>query len=139
MGVSPGSLTLIGSTCKRVCLPKDPESGMKTCWCLAVTSCNSNFKIPAQGLLLVKSSAVQCSSVAQLCPTLCDKMDCSTPGFPEVVLHQLPGLVKLTSIELVMPYKNLITFHPLFLLLLLLPRSKVFSKESILCIGWPKY
>ena len=29
-----------------------------------------------------------CSSVAQLCPTLCDPMDCSTPGFP--VLHRLP-------------------------------------------------
>ena len=28
------------------------------------------------------------SSVAQLCPTLCDPMDCSTPGFP--VHHQLP-------------------------------------------------
>ena len=28
------------------------------------------------------------SSVAQLCPTLCDPKDCSTPGFP--VHHQLP-------------------------------------------------
>ena len=28
------------------------------------------------------------SSVAQLCPTLCDPMDISTPGFP--VCHQLP-------------------------------------------------
>ena len=28
------------------------------------------------------------SSVAQWCPTLCDPMDCSTPGFP--VHHQLP-------------------------------------------------
>ena len=31
---------------------------------------------------------VQFSSVAQSCPTLCDPMDCSTPGFP--VHHQLP-------------------------------------------------
>ena len=30
----------------------------------------------------------QFSSVAQLCPTLCDPMDCSMPGFP--VHHQLP-------------------------------------------------
>ena len=30
------------------------------------------------------------SEVAQSCPTLCDPMDCSTPGFP--VLHQLPEL-----------------------------------------------
>ena len=32
--------------------------------------------------------SVQFSSVAQSCPTLCDPMDCSTPGFP--VHHQLP-------------------------------------------------
>ena len=31
---------------------------------------------------------IQFSSVAQLCPTLCDPMDCSTPGLP--VHHQLP-------------------------------------------------
>ena len=34
----------------------------------------------------------QFSSVAQLCPTLCDLMDCSTPGFP--VHHQLPELTQ---------------------------------------------
>ena len=34
----------------------------------------------------------QFSSVAQLCPTLCDPMDCSTPGFP--VHHQLPELAQ---------------------------------------------
>ena len=35
---------------------------------------------------------VQFSSVAQLCPALCDPMDCSTPGFP--VHHQLPELTQ---------------------------------------------
>ena len=33
-----------------------------------------------------------CCSVSQLCPTLCDAMDCSTPGFP--VLHHLPELAQ---------------------------------------------
>ena len=33
-------------------------------------------------------SSVQFSSIAQSCPTLCDPMDYSTPGFP--VLHRLP-------------------------------------------------
>ena len=33
------------------------------------------------------------SSVAQSCPTLCDPMDCSTPGFP--VPHQLPELAQI--------------------------------------------
>jgi len=41
-------------------------------------------------LLLSKEN--QISSVAQLCPTLCDHMDCSTPGFP--VHHQLPELAE---------------------------------------------
>ena len=36
--------------------------------------------------------SVQFSSVAQLCPTLCDPMGCSTPGLP--VHHQLPGLTQ---------------------------------------------
>ena len=36
----------------------------------------------------IMSPSVQFSSVAQVCPTLCDPKDCSTPGFP--VHHQLP-------------------------------------------------
>ena len=39
-------------------------------------------------LHVLRISALQFSSVAQLCPTLCDPMDCSTPGVP--VHHQLP-------------------------------------------------
>ena len=34
-----------------------------------------------------------CCLVAQLCPTLCDPLDCSTPGFP--VLHHLLGFVQM--------------------------------------------
>ena len=35
---------------------------------------------------------IQFSSVAQSCLTLCDRMDCSTPGFP--IHHQLPELAQ---------------------------------------------
>ena len=38
-------------------------------------------------------TSVQFSSVAQSCPTLCDPMDCSMPGFP--VHHQLPELAQI--------------------------------------------
>ena len=38
------------------------------------------------------SFIICCCSVAQLCLTLCDPMDCSTPGFP--VLHYLPELAQ---------------------------------------------
>ena len=37
---------------------------------------------------------------SQLCPTICDPMDCSTPGFP--VLHYLPEFVQVMSVELAM-------------------------------------
>ena len=41
--------------------------------------------------------SVQFNSVAQLCPTLCDPMNCSTPGFP--VHHQLMSSLKLMSVR----------------------------------------
>ena len=62
------------------------------------------FTIPSlchleKTLLIVKvgrqwaqSPYVQFSSVIQSCPTLCDPMDCSTPGLP--VHHQLPELAQ---------------------------------------------
>ena len=48
---------------------------------------------------------MSCCSAAQSCPRLCNPMDCSTPGFP--VLHYLLDLIKLMSIELVMPSNHL--------------------------------
>ena len=48
-------------------------------------------------------------------------------------------LLKLMSIESVMPSNHLILCHPLFLLPLIFPRIRVFSNELALCIRWPKY
>ena len=45
----------------------------------------------------------------------------------------------LTSIESVMPSKQLILCHPILLLPSTFPSIRVFSNESVLCIGWPKY
>ena len=78
-----------------------------------------------------------CCSVAQLCPTRCDPMDCSTPGFP--VLHHLPELLKLMPIESLMPSNHFIFCCPLLLLPLIFPSIKVFSNKSVLHIRWPKY
>ena len=58
----------------------------------------------------------QFSSVAQLCLTLCDPMNCST-GLP--VHHQLRNSPKLMSIELVMPSNHLILCRPLLLFCIL--------------------
>ena len=80
----------------------------------------------------------QFSSASQLCPTLCNPMDCSMPGFP--VHHQLPhSLLKLMSIETMMPSSHLILCHPLLLLPSLFPRIRFFSSESVLCIRCPSY
>ena len=51
-----------------------------------------------------------CCSVTKVRLTLCNPMDCSTPGFP--VLHHLPELLKLMSIESVMPSNHLILCYP---------------------------
>ena len=49
------------------------------------------------------------------------------------------SLLKLMSIELVMPSNHLILCHPLLLLPSIFPSIRVFSKESVLRITWPKY
>ena len=73
-------------------------------------------------------------SASQSCPTLCDPMDCSTPGLP--VHHQL---LEPTQIVLVMPCNHLILCRPLFLLPSIFPSIRVFFNESVLRIRWPKY
>ena len=85
----------------------------------------------------IRKLKVQFSSVAQSCPTLCNAMDCSMPGFP--VHHQLMELAKLMSITLVMPFNHPILCHPLLLLPSVFSSIRVFSSESVLHFRWPKY
>ena len=49
------------------------------------------------------------------------------------------SLLKLLSIESVMPSNHLILCHPLLLLPSIFPSIRVFSNKSVLCIRWPKY
>ena len=67
----------------------------------------------------------------------CNSMDCSMPGFH--VQHQISSLLKLMFIVSVMPSKRLILCSPLLLLPSIIPSIRIFSKESALQIGWPKY
>ena len=71
----------------------------------------------------------QFSSVAQSCPTLCDPMNCSTPGLSITNSWSSP---KLMSIESVMPSSHLILCRPLLLLPTIPPSIRVFSSESAL-------
>ena len=49
------------------------------------------------------------------------------------------SLLKLMSIESMVPYNHLILCPPLLLLPSVFPGIRVFSDESVLCIRWPKY
>ena len=49
------------------------------------------------------------------------------------------SLLKLMSIESVMPSNCLIVCQPLLVLPLVFPSIRVFSNESVLCLRWPKY
>ena len=64
-------------------------------------------------------------------------MDCSIPGL--TVHHNSQSLLKLMSIESVMPSKHLILCLPLLLQPSSFPSIRVFSNESVLHIRWPKY
>ena len=75
--------------------------------------------------------------MAQSCPTLCDPMDCNTPGFP--VHHQLPDLTQThvhqdsDAIQPSLPLSS--PSPPAFSL----SQHQGLSNESVLGIRWPKY
>ena len=76
------------------------------------------------------------SVVTQSCPTLCNPMDCSTPGFPDQ--RHFP---ELAQIHVHQVGDAIQPSHPLSSLLLpsVFPSIRVFSNESALSIRWPKY
>ena len=77
-----------------------------------------------------------CRAVAESCLTLCDPMDCSTPGFP--ILYYLPKFAQTHVhwvIDAIQPSHPLSPPCPA----VIFPGIGVFSSESALCIRWPKY
>ena len=86
---------------------------------------------------MTKTLGTQFSSVAQSCPTLCDPMDCVMPASLSITNSR--NLLKLMSLELVMPSNHLILCHPLLLPPSIFPSIRVCSNESVLHIRWPKY
>ena len=85
----------------------------------------------------IKWFSVQFSSVAQSCPTLCNRMNRSTPGLP--VHHQLPEFTQThahgvgNAIQPSHPLSSPSPPAPIP------PSIRVFSNESILRMRWPKY
>ena len=79
----------------------------------------------------------QFSSVPQLCPTLCNPMDCSIPGFP--VHHKFPELAQTHVHQIsdaIQPSHSLSSPSPP---VFNLSQHQVISNESVLRIRWPKY
>ena len=72
----------------------------------------------------------QFSSVAQSCLTLCDPVDCRTPGLP--VHHQLPEFTQTHVHWVGNAIDYLILCHPLLLLPSIFPSIRVFSSEPCL-------
>ena len=74
-----------------------------------------------------------CCSVAQSCTTVCNTHQASLPFTVSW------SLLKLMSIELVLPSNHLILCYPLLLLPSIFPSIKVFSNESARHMRWPSY
>ena len=97
-------------------------------------TCHLTLEEPKDSFNSVQFSSVQSVSCVQLFAT------------PWTIAHQASlsitlsqSLLKLISIELVMPSNHLILCCPLLLLPSIFPSIRVFSNESALHIRWPKY
>ena len=89
--------------------------------------------LPAEPQGKPKLKVSQFSSVAQSCLTLCNPMDCSTPGLLSITNSQ--SSLKLTSIRSVMPPNHFILCRPLFLLPSIFPSIRIFSKSQFFTSG----
>ena len=90
-------------------------------------------------LFLIASASVQFSSVAQSCLTLCHPVDSHTRLPCPSPCPSSRSLLKLISIESMMPSNHFIFCCPLLLLPSAFPSIRVFSNGSVLRIRWPKY
>ena len=78
-----------------------------------------------------------CCSVSKLCLTICDPMTAACQAPLSFTISQ--SLLRFMSLESVMLSNHLILCCPLLLLPSVFPSIRVFSKESALCIRWPKW
>ena len=78
-------------------------------------------------------------SVQSLCPAWLFVTPWTAARQASLSITNSRTLLKLMSIESVMPSNHLILCHPLLLLLSIFPSIRVFSNKSVLRIRWPKY
>ena len=82
---------------------------------------------------------VQFSSVQLLCHVRLFATLWTVARQASLSITNSQSLLKLMSIESVMPSNHLILCHPLLLPSSIFPSIRVFSSESVLCIRWPKF
>ena len=83
------------------------------------------------------STSCCCCSVIQSCPSLVTPRTAARQASLSFTISQ--SLLRLMSIQSMMPSNHLILCHPLLFLPSIFPSIRVFSNESVLCIRWPKY
>ena len=96
-----------------------------------------SFTIPLTSPLPIDSHICCCCLVTQLCPTPCDPWAAAGQAYLSFTISW--SLLKLKSIESVMPSTYFTLCCPLLLLPSIFPRIRVFSSELALCIRWQKY
>ena len=89
------------------------------------------------GSLPLSWTQVHFSSVTQSCLTLSTPWTAAKQASLSITKSR--SLLKLMSIESVMPSNHLILCHPLFLPPSIFPSINIFSSDSVLHIRWPKY
>ena len=105
---------------------------------------NHNLQEHRPYWLLSSWWGVCCCSVTKSCPTLCDPMNFSRPGFPtlhyllEIVHTHVHWMASADGWHPLMPSNHLILCHPPLFLPSIFPRIRVFSSGSALHIRWPK-
>ena len=82
------------------------------------------------------STSCCCCSVTQSCPTLATPWTIACQASLSFTISW--SLLKLMSIQSMMPFNRLILCHPLLFLPSIFPSMRVFSNESVTCITWPK-
>ena len=90
-------------------------------------------------LLTANSPHLQFSSVQSLSRVHLFATPCTAARQASLSIIKSQSLLKLMSIESVMPSNHLILCHPLLLLPSVFPNIRVFSNELVLHIRWPKY
>ena len=101
----------------------------------------TSIQIPIYNYFLycLKISHVQFSSVQSLSHVWLFATPWTAAFQASLSITNSQSLLKLMSIESVMPSNHLILYHPLLLLPSIFPSIRVFSNESVLRIRWPKY